>query len=63
MHHQHLLPRIQAGAFEEFARCAAVKPNHPGKGPAHRATRADVKRIAARLLGCHAISLTGWPAK
>jgi hypothetical protein len=63
MHHQQLLPRVQAGASEEFARRGAVKPNHLGKRPAHRATRPDVERIAAGLLGCHAISLTGWPAK
>src|SRR5271154_4438888 len=39
MHHQHLLPRVQAGAFEEFARRGAVKPNHLGEGPGHPARR------------------------
>jgi hypothetical protein len=50
VHHQQLLPRVQASALEEFARRGAVKPVHLAEGPAHGTARPVVEPIAARLL-------------
>jgi hypothetical protein len=57
VHHQQLLPRVEASALQEFSPRGAVEPGHPTKGPTNGADRLDAERIAARLLGRHATSL------